>query len=123
MTLSGNDLEYSPFSDRDWGFMKFDCKIEAMISYMWYLMVLLWNAVWTYDLYVTVNRPLAFNTERYIFYYKILVYFTGLIVSLVVFFPNYEYFAEVSQIMHRQTPSTASSNVVGYSTCSSQHPA
>lgn len=42
---------------------------------------------------MTVNYPLLF-TEKYVFYYKIVVYFTTLIFSLVTFFPNMAYFTE-----------------------------
>lgn len=57
-----------------------------MISYTIYLCILFWNFAWTYDIYLTVNYPLMF-TEKFVFYYKIGVYFTALIIGLVVFFP------------------------------------
>ena len=88
-----NDLDWSPFSNRDFGFMSYDCKIEGMISYTVYVMIIMWNFVWTYDIYVTVNKPLVF-TEKYSFYYKIAVYFSSLIFALVIFFPNIDKFAE-----------------------------
>jgi hypothetical protein len=61
---------------------------------MWF-MIVLWNFVFTYDVYLTVNKPMVFN-ENYVFYYKAFVYFTGTMFSIVVFFPNMGIFTESS---------------------------
>ena len=89
----GNDLNYSPFHSRDFGFAHFGCKIEGLVSYVIFICIVLWNFLWTYDTYLTVKDPMRY-TENFIFYYKVFVYFAGLIFSLVVFFPNMDLFSD-----------------------------
>jgi hypothetical protein len=67
--IEGNDLNYSPFMLRDFGFMDFSCKIEGLTFYILFIFIILWNFVWTYDIYYSVKHPWA-NTQNYAFYYK-----------------------------------------------------
>lgn len=89
--VNGNDLKYTPSELMDFGFLEYGCKIEGLIAYLLFFMIILWNFVFTYDVYLTVNKPLIFN-ENYVFYYKAFVYFTGTMFSIVVFFPNMSIF-------------------------------
>lgn len=89
----GNDVEHTPMGLMDFGFLDYGCKIEGLVAYMLFFMIILWNFIFTYDVYLTVNKPLIFN-ENYVFYYKAFVYFAGTMFSLVVFFPNMDIFAE-----------------------------
>lgn len=90
-----HDLDHSPRRLMDFGFLPYGCKIEGLLAYMMFFMIILWNFVFTYDVYLTVNKPMTFN-ENYVFYYKAFVYFTGTMFSIVVFFPNMGIFTESS---------------------------
>ena len=65
-----------------------------MLTYTCFVCVLLWNFAWTYDIYLTVNKPLIYS-ETFVFYYKLVVYATSIIVGLCVFFPNIDLFTRV----------------------------
>lgn len=91
--IMGSDLNFSPFALNDFGFMNFQCRIEGLISYVLFILIVLWNFIWTYDIYLTVRNPIGFN-ENFVFYYKVFVYFVGFIFSLVVFFPNMKIFTD-----------------------------
>lgn len=93
--LYGDDLNYTPQNLMDFGFLPYGCKIEGLVAYMMFFMIILWNFVFTYDVYLTVNKPMVFN-ENYVFYYKAFVYFAGTMFSIVVFFPNMSFFTESS---------------------------
>ena len=78
---------------KDFGFLSYDCKIEGLIAYMMFVTIILWNFVLTYDVYVTVNKPLVFN-ENNVFYYKTGVYFTAVLISVMVYYPLMNIFAD-----------------------------
>jgi len=91
----GDDLNHTPLGNLDFGFLSYGCKIEGLLAYALFFMIILWNFILTYDVYLTVNKPLLFN-ENYLFYYKIFVYFIGTMFSIVIFFPNMNIFTETS---------------------------
>ena len=67
--------------------MDFNCKMEALFNFSLFFMVILWNLFWTYDIYLTCSSPLMF-TEKYVFYYKVAVYFFSIIFCIIVYFPT-----------------------------------
>lgn len=89
ITFSDYDVAWSPYKNRDFGFMDFNCKMEALFNFSLFFMVLLWNFAWTYDIYLTCSFPLMF-TEKYVFYYKVAVYFFSIIFCIIVYFPTME---------------------------------
>jgi hypothetical protein len=89
----GNDLDHTPKSLMDFGLLPYGCKIEGLVAYMLFFFIILWNFAFTYDVYLTVNKPMVFN-ENYVFYYKAFVYFAGTMFSIVVFFPNMNFFTD-----------------------------
>jgi hypothetical protein len=91
----GNDLAHTPKNLMDFGLLPYGCKIEGLVAYMLFFFIILWNFAFTYDVYLTVNKPMVFN-ENYVFYYKAFVYFAGTMFSIVVFFPNMDFFTESS---------------------------
>ncbi|CAI2376364.1 unnamed protein product [Moneuplotes crassus] len=93
--ITGDDLHHTPYGLMDFGLLNYGCKIEGLIAYMLFFMIILWNFVFTYDVYLTVNKPLMYN-ENNVFYYKIFVYFVGIMFSIVIFFPNMDIFTESS---------------------------
>lgn len=93
--IMGDDLNYSPYYLHDFGFMNFNCRIEGLVSYLLFILIVLWNFIWTYDIYLTMCKPLSYS-ENYVYYYKVFVYFIGFIFSLVVFFPNMQIFTDTT---------------------------
>ena len=94
LALRDEDLVYTPLGGKDFGLIDYNCKIQGIFSYTLFVTVILWNFVYTYDIYLTVNKPLMYN-EKYMFYYKIAVYFGALIIALVIYFPNIDSFTPV----------------------------
>ena len=60
---------------------------------MLFFMIILWNFIFTYDVYLMIRRPDVYNQDN-MFYFRAFVYFTGVMFSIVVFFPNMEIFTE-----------------------------
>lgn len=92
---NGGSLDFTPYTNKDFGFLDYGCKIEGLVAYMLFSFIILWNFALTYDVYLTVNKPTVFS-ENYVFYYKAFVYFTGTMFSVVMFFPNMSIFTETS---------------------------
>jgi len=91
----GDDLNHTPMGSMDFGLLSYDCEIEGLLAYMMFSMIILWNFVYTYEIYLMFNKPEMYD-EDYLFYFKAFVYFTGVMFSIIVFFPNMEIFQESS---------------------------
>ena len=93
-TRSGENLDYTPAHNKDFGILDYDCRFEGLFAYMLYIFTQLWGFVWLYDLRYLMLNP-SVNTIQYMIYYKIFVYFIGFLISIVIFFPNQHLYTEV----------------------------
>ena len=93
-SCSGENLDYTPAHNKDFGVLDYDCRFEGLFAYMIYIFTQLWGFVWLYDLRYLMLNP-SVNTIQYMIYYKIFVYFIGFLISIVIFFPNQHLYTEV----------------------------
>jgi hypothetical protein len=84
IVTTGN-LEYTPYKNRDFGILPFNCKLEGTFSYMLLILNILWNCCWSYDLYLCVKKPMSYS-ENFFPTYQKLTYSIGIICAVVAFF-------------------------------------
>ena len=96
--MSGDNLKYSPYNERDFGFLEFNWKLEGFTSYILFIVIILWNFSWAYDIYYAIEHPNTPNNSR-VFYYKIFSYFVGSLFALVVFYSNMEIFTDTKMFI------------------------
>jgi len=69
--------------------------MESLFNFALFFMIVLWNFFWTYDIYLICSAPLQF-TEKFVFYYKVAVYFFSILFTVIVYFPTMDKFSDVS---------------------------
>jgi hypothetical protein len=85
----------------DFGYMSFNCKMESLFNYFIYFTIIIWNTFWTYDVSLICSSSMMF-TEKYVFYYKVAVYFFSFIFCIIVFYPTMDKFTDVIILTFRQ---------------------
>ena len=86
-TVTLGNIEYSPYNKKDFGFLPLNWRLEGAISYMLLIINMHWNLFWTYDLYLSVRKPMSYSEKLYSFYWK-WTYLIGIILGLTSFFIN-----------------------------------
>ena len=82
--ISLGDLNYTPFENMDFGFLPFDCRLEGAVSYMLLIMNINWNFCWSYDLYLSVTKPMSYTENYFSFYWK-WAYIVGILAGIASF--------------------------------------
>lgn len=93
--LHHNNIEYTPKSLVDFGLIHYGCKLEGFLAYLLFVYIIIWNLCFTYDVYLTVNRPLSFS-ENYMFKYNMFVYVFGTMFSVTIFYMKIDFFTDSS---------------------------
>ena len=67
MVTLGN-LDYTPYNKMDFGILPLNCHFEGAVSYMLMIINIHWNFCWSYDLYLSIKKPMSYSEHFFSFY-------------------------------------------------------
>lgn len=82
--INNKNAEQSEILGYSFNYIKDHCFLESLLSYFLFVLQLIWNLIWLFDLYLSMKAPM-YTTDAYLTWYSFVAYFVSCLLSFLIY--------------------------------------